>query len=187
VQPERVRFRAQALQSDMNSLRDGLRATIVPPMSSGVPPETSGDDAMWGPLAIGWQGDPDDRTIDLYVAPERLASWARVGVTAQLEIEIDASAAAELAIPVAAVARDGLMPIVFRRDPGNGDQAIRLEADLGMSDGRWVVINSGVAKGDEVVVHGVYQLLLATSDNAAQGGHFHADGTFHADDEEHEE
>ena len=58
-----------------------------------------------------------------------------------------------------------------------------MEADLGVSDGRWAVINSGVKVGDEVVLNGVYELKLATSSTAQKGGHFHADGTFHAEED----
>jgi hypothetical protein len=54
-----------------------------------------------------------------------------------------------------------------------------MQADLGISDGRWIVIESGVKDGDEVVLAGNYQLMLATAGNAAKGGHFHSDGTFH--------
>jgi hypothetical protein len=57
-----------------------------------------------------------------------------------------------------------------------------MEADLGVSDGRWVVIHSGVRAGDEVVLDGVYPLMLATSGSAQKGGHFHADGTWHEGD-----
>jgi hypothetical protein len=41
-----------------------------------------------------------------------------------------------------------------------------------------------VKEGDEIVLGGAYQLVLATSGTAQKGGHFHADGTFHADGEE---
>jgi hypothetical protein len=102
-------------------------------------------------------------------------------VSAFLEISTDSSEAAELAIPLSAVVRDGLTSVIFRRDPSNPDKAIRLEADLGINDGHWVSINSGVREGDEVVLDGVYQLLLATSGSTPKGGHFHADGTFHAE------
>ena len=77
--------------------------------------------------------------------------------------------------------RDGATPIIFRRDPKNPDKVIRLEADLGTDDGRWIVVKSGVKEGDEIVVAGNFQLLLATSGSAAKGGHFHSDGTFHAE------
>ena len=85
----------------------------------------------------------------------------------------------ELAIPQSAVVRDGARAIIFRRDPANPDKAIRMEADLGLSDGRWVVIASGVKEGDEIVMGGNFQLMLATSGETSKGGHFHADGTFH--------
>ena len=65
------------------------------------------------------------------------------------------------------------------RDPANPDRAIRLDADLGPSDGQWISILSGVREGDEVVVAGSHQLMLATSGTVAKGGHFHPDGTFH--------
>ena len=60
---------------------------------------------------------------------------------------------------------------------------IRTVADLGVSDGRWVAVNSGVKVGDEVVVEGVYELKLvaAAGGGPRGGGHFHADGTWHAD------
>ena len=54
-----------------------------------------------------------------------------------------------------------------------------MEADLGVTDGRFVVLASGVKAGDEIVVDGNYQLMLATSGSTAKGGHFHSDGTFH--------
>ncbi len=82
-------------------------------------------------------------------------------------------------MPLHAVVRDGLTPIIFKRDPKDPDKVIRMEADLGIDDGRWVVVKSGVKEGDEVVLDGVYQLMLATSGTAAKGGHFHSDGTFH--------
>jgi hypothetical protein len=83
---------------------------------------------------------------------------------------------------VGCVVRDGTQAIVFRRDPKNPDKAIRLEADLGVDDGRWITIMSGVKEGDEIVVTGNYQLMLATGGGAPKGGHFHSDGTWHADD-----
>jgi hypothetical protein len=179
VRPDDLRFHGSGLQSDLGVLRDGLEARIVPPS-----PTTSGravhlQDAMSGTLSLGLAGDPNDRTIDLYVIPESLSSWARPGVSAQLEIITDATAAAELAIPMAAVQQDGLTPVIFRRDPDDLNQVIRLEADLGLNDGRWIAVLSGVRDGDEIVLDGSFQLMLATSGSIQQGGHFHTDGTFH--------
>jgi hypothetical protein len=81
--------------------------------------------------------------------------------------------------------RDGLTPVIFRRDPDDPNVAIKINADLGINDGRWVVVESGLGDGDEVVLDGAYQLMLASSANnggTTRGGHFHADGTFHAED-----
>lgn len=179
VRPDQLRFHASGLQSDLGVLRHGLEARIVPPT-----PTTSGravplQDTMSGALTLGLQGDASDRTVDLFVVPESLSAWARPGVAAQLEIVTDSTAAAELAIPLAAVQKDGLTPVIFRRAPDNPNEAIRLEADLGMNDGRWVAVLSGLRGDDEIVLDGAFQLMLATSGTIQKGGHFHADGTFH--------
>jgi len=78
-----------------------------------------------------------------------------------------------------------LMPVYFRRDPADPNKAIRVEADLGLDDGRWITVQSGLRVGDEVVLDGAFQLMLASaSSGQEQGGHFHADGTFHAGEDE---
>lgn len=174
VQPDLLRFHAQGLQSDLPRFQDGLTATVAP--SAGAPIAAS--ERMTGPLSIGLQADPESRTVELYMTPASLAPWAKAGVAAYLEVTLD-NAAADLAIPRAAVVADGLVPHFFRRDPNDPDTVIRTEADIGLDDGRWVVIKSGVREGDEIVLDGVYQLMLATSGTAAKGGHFHSDGTFH--------
>lgn len=179
VQPERLRFRASGLQSDLGALHDGLSARIVPPTPTATGRSISISDSMAGALVLGLEGDPNDRTIELFVVPDTLLDWARPGVSAQLEIVTDASTEPELAIPLAAVQRDGLTPYIFRRTPSNRDQVIRMEADLGRDDGRWVELLSGVGDGDEIVLDGAFQLMLSTSGSIQKGGHFHADGTFH--------
>ena len=144
-------------------------------------PAAASADAIAGTLALAATADPDGRTIDLLVTPAASAAWARAGIAASLEITLEGGAP-ELAIPLNAVVRDGAAPIIFRRDPKNPDKVIRLEADLGVNDGRWIVVSSGVKEGDEIVLAGNFQLMLATSGGVAKGGHFHSDGTFHAED-----
>jgi hypothetical protein len=59
----------------------------------------------------------------------------------------------------------------------------RLAAPSDLIDLAGVAELKGIKReGDEIVVAGNYQLLLATSGTAAKGGHFHSDGTFHAED-----
>lgn len=179
VQPKRLRFHAQGLQSDLGVLRDGLEARIVPPAPTNVERAIGLQDTMSGVVSLGLAADPQSRTVDLFVIPETLASWARPGVTAQLEITTDATAASELAVPLAAVQQDGLESVLFRRNPKKPNEVIRIEGDLGANDGRWVSVLSGLRDGDEVVLDGSFQLMLATSGSMQKGGHFHADGTFH--------
>lgn len=177
VQPERLRFRARALQGDLDRLRDGLQARIVAANAA----DAERLEPMRAVVSIGLAGDPDGRTIDVLAATESLAPWARSGIAASLEVVLEGGRT-ELAIPQRAVLRDGIVAVVFRRDPKDPNKAIRLEADLGTSDGRFVEILSGVKEGDEIVVAGNYPLMLAMSGTATKGGHFHADGTFHAED-----
>lgn len=182
VQPEQIRFRARGLQSDLGRLRDGLAAVIAPPQGGSLPLQ----EVMKGTLQIGLSADADERTVDLLLVPDSLAPWARSGVSAHLEVTLAGASPTdqELAIPLSSVVRDGAKPIIFRRDPANAEKVVRMEADLGINDGRWVVIKSGVKEGDEIVLGGNYQLMLATSGNVSKGGHFHPDGTFHEGEDE---
>ena len=179
MDPKAIRFRAVGLQSDLAKLANGLGAAVLPPQ--GV---AGGAESLPGKLQLGPVADADQRTVDLVVTPEKTAEWARPGVSSLLEIVTDGSAEAELSIPVAAVVRDELTHVFFRRDPRDPDKVIRTEADLGVSDGKWVAVQSGVREGDEVVLEGVYELKLAGSGKAAGGGHFHADGTWHPEEDE---
>lgn len=176
VDPGMLRFRAKAMQADLGRIRDGMRGRIVPAPGARDPGE-----AVAGLVVVAPMANADDRTIELLVAPESAGAWARAGMAGSLELAFE-GAVEELAIPLSAVVRDGATPLVFRRDPSNPDRAIRLEADLGPSDGQWIAILSGVREGDEVVVAGSQQLMLAMSGTASKGGHFHPDGTFHEED-----
>jgi multidrug resistance efflux pump len=181
VQPERVRFRAVALQSDLVKLTTGQPGRVAPATIEGTDPQSP---AFTGTIALAPTADPERRTIEVILtatqSPAQPPTWARAGVSAFLEVTTHAVAPDDsLAIPLRCVARDGTQAIIFRRDPADPNKAIRLEADLGLDDGRWVTIKSGVAEGNELVLDGVYQLMVATSGSITKGGHFHPDGSFH--------
>jgi hypothetical protein len=183
VRGDAVRFRARSLQSDLLRITDGARVRVV---ATGQPGTTAvALPPIEGTLRIAPVADPSTRTgevlVELDPASVAAASWDRAGVAASVEITL-AGGASALAIPSAAIVRDGTVSVIFRRDPANADKVIRLEADLGVSDGRWTVVQSGVKAGDEIVVGGNYQLMLATSGSAPKGGHFHSDGTYHEGD-----
>lgn len=177
VDPLLVRLRALALQGDLPALLGAVEARIVPPRSPGIPI----GDVVEATMTLALEAHPEERTITLLATPHELAPWIRPGVSAFLEVVVASTAEPALAIPRSAVVQDGLTHVFFRRDPGDPNRALRVEADLGVSDGRWVVVHSGVMRGDEVVLDGVYELKLATEQGGAtqRGGHFHADGSFH--------
>jgi hypothetical protein len=97
-----------------------------------------------------------------------------------VEIITKTSGASELAIPKSCVLPDGLDRVFFRRDPNNQDLVIRIVGDFGQDDGKWVEVMSGITDGDEIVAAGAFELVLASSNQVPKGGHFHADGTWHA-------
>lgn len=179
VQPKQLRFHAMGLQSDLGLLRDDLEVRIVPPVPTNANRAIGIQNTMTGRVTLGLAADPESRTVDLFATPTALADWARPGVSAQLEIITDSTSIPELTIPLAAVQQDGLEAVLFRRNPKRPDEVIRIVGDLGPNDGRWVTVLSGLRDGDEVVLDGSFQLMLATSGSMQEGGHFHADGTFH--------
>jgi multidrug efflux pump subunit AcrA (membrane-fusion protein) len=180
INPDRIRFRALGLQSDLPRFSDGATARIVPPCTPGL----EINDALPARLTIGLEADPDQRTVTLLATSDERRTWTRPGVSAFLEIQTESTDGPALAIPRSAVVKDGVTHVFFRRDPQDPSKAIRVEADLGASDGRWIAVKSGLMLGDEVVLDGAYELKLASQQGggAQKGGHFHADGTFHGDD-----
>lgn len=182
VDPTALRFHGDAMQTNINWFRNGQRAKIVPPQGGSIDLQ----DAIDGTIEVAFEAHPQHRTIPIYLIPQSLPNWAKSGVTAYLEVYASDDDSPVLAIPEACVIRDGLEVVFFRRDPSDPNTVIRTEADLGASDGRWIEVNSGVMLGDEIVLGGVYPLMLASSSSGErmEGGHFHADGTFHAGEDE---
>lgn len=189
IAPRELRFRAEALLADVGLLREGLPAAIAPPTGTGLvtaentPNEGGSVQAATGRLVIGPVAHAEDRAVSLYLTPEHVPGWARAGTAGYLEINLDPDATPQLAIPRRAIVRDGLEFVFFRRMPDDPDRVLRVVADTGEHDGKWIEVFSGVREGDEIVIDGVYQLLAASSTSIEKGGHFHADGTFH---EEHD-
>jgi multidrug resistance efflux pump len=176
IDPAQIRFRAEAPQADIGLFREGQQAHIVPPQGSSVDAQS----ALPGKLTLGLTANERDRTISLYVTPDATVPWAKAGVGGFLEVTLTEEAPKQWAVPVAAVIQDGLEHVFYRRDPKDPDRALRVLADLGPSDGRWIVLRSGVKEGDEVVLDGVYALKLTSSaQQAPDGYHYHADGALH--------
>jgi hypothetical protein len=172
--PTRIRLRAIALQGDLALLKEGQTAHIVPVSKSHT-------DSIPARFRLALEADSEHRTVDVVAWPEgdQLPFWARPGVAALLEVIIDGGTE-ELAIPVAGTIRDGLKTVIFRRDPSDPDAVLKIDADLGASDGVWVQVLSGLKDSDQVVTGGIYPLKLGSQGDAApKGAHVHPDGTVH--------
>ncbi len=182
IDPTALRFHGDALQTDITLFSNGQPARIVPPPGGSIDLQ----DTVDGVIEMGFQADSQQRTIPIFVVPDQLPSWAKAGVTAYLEVFTKGKSGEVLAIPEAAVVRDGLEKVFFRRDRNDPNTVIRTVADLGASDHRWVEVRSGVMLGDEIVMGGVYPLMLASSSSGEmqKGGHFHSDGMFHEGEDE---
>lgn len=180
INPDKVRFHAMALQSDLLKFRNGQMVRIVPAQAKGADLNQS----IEAVLQLGLTADPMQRTVPLFATPNETKSWVRPGISAFLEIATESTSGVVLAIPRSAVVKDGITHVFFKRDPLNPNKAIRVEADLGVNDGRWIEIKSELGPNDEVVLDGVYELKLASSQSGTsqKGGHFHADGSYHGED-----
>jgi multidrug efflux pump subunit AcrA (membrane-fusion protein) len=183
VDPTKVRFHAMGLQSDLATFKNGQAVSIVPPQAR----KNDLNESIKATLQIGLKANPQQRTIDLFaiLGTDENKSWSRPGVSAFLEVAEQSSDGIVLAIPSSAVVKDGITHVFFKRDPLDPNKAIRVEADMGVNDGRWTEIKSELGPKDEVVLNGAYELKLASSQSGTsqKGGHFHGDGTFHAEED----
>lgn len=143
------------------------------------------EDLLRGKVRIGVTGDSGTRTIDVYVDidVDALPHWVHPKVTSVARVVVSQPQATALtAVPESALINDGLETICFRRDPFHPNTVIKTPVQRGESDGRWTQVVSKLRLGDEVVVDGVYQLMLAASAAPPKAGHMHADGTWHDGD-----
>lgn len=179
VNPRNVRFRAMGLQGDLDSLSNPRSARLVQALDA----ETDYVESVNAGAKIVPIIDPGTRTVTVLATPAENRPWIMPGKSGFLELTVDETENFVLAIPESAVVKDGLTHVFFKRDSSNANKAIRIEADLGISDGRWVEIKSDIGPNDQVVINGAYELKLATSQSGVtqKGGHFHADGTFHGE------
>lgn len=123
--------------------------------------------------------DPRTRTILVEARLPGDGSAYPDGSSASAAVLIDRSGSEETLIPAACIVQDELETLVFRRDPAQPAQVIRLPISIGRRSEGWAEVLSGVSEGDEVVRNGVHQLRLTGIGKASANGHFHADGSWH--------
>jgi RND family efflux transporter MFP subunit len=120
---------------------------------------------------VGMQVDATTRTVPLVYEAKNPDALLRVGQSVNLFVET-ARAEDTLAVPSAAIVEEDGRPIAFVQVGGETFQKRDLE--LGIRDGNWVQVLSGITEGERVVTKGAYAVRLASVSSAIPAhGHVH--------------
>jgi len=128
-------------------------------------------DSLGHLVFLGIHVDPETRTVPLIYETRNEGRRLRVGQSLNLSVETDRAESA-LAIPLEAIVEEGGRPIAFVQVGGETFQ--KRELALGIQDGRWVQVLSGIQPGERVVTQGAYAVRLASVSSAIPShGHAH--------------
>jgi len=120
---------------------------------------------------LGIQVDAATRTVPLVYEAKNPENRLRVGQLVNLFVET-ARAEDTLAIPNAAIVEEDGRPIAFVQVGGETFQ--KRDLTIGIRDGNWVQILSGITEGERVVTKGAYAVRLASVSSAIPAhGHVH--------------
>ena len=119
----------------------------------------------------GLEVDPQTRTVPLIYELNNTNAALRIGQTVRLQVET-ATAREAVAIPHSALVEDGGLFVAFVQVSGETFQ--RRELQLGIRDGEWIQVLSGLNPTERVVTQGAYAVRLAAASNVIPAhGHAH--------------
>lgn len=122
-------------------------------------------------VAAGSVVDPQTRTVPLVFEFPNIDNKLRIGMFARVNVIIGETTEA-IAIPTKAVQEYGGLSVVYVQV--HGDAFLRRIVDLGIRDGDFVQVKSGIKAGEKVVTKGSYLVQLAASGpQEASDGHGH--------------
>jgi RND family efflux transporter MFP subunit len=122
-------------------------------------------------VTFGGMVNTDTRTVPAIFEFENLDGALRAGMRVQAQV-YSGQSSSRLAVPAAAVLDDSGQNVVFVML--DGEAFARRAVRLGLRDGDWIEIESGIEAGERVVTLGAYQVRLAATAPAAMGhGHAH--------------
>ncbi len=120
---------------------------------------------------VGIQVDAATRTVPLVYEAKNADNRLRVGQSVNLFVET-ARTEDTLAIPAAAIVEEDGRPIAFVQAGGETFQ--KRDLTLGIRDGNWVQVVSGITEGERVMTKGAYAVRLASVSSAIPAhGHVH--------------
>jgi cobalt-zinc-cadmium efflux system membrane fusion protein len=120
---------------------------------------------------VGIQVDTATRTVPLIYEIANPDYRLRVGQSVNLLVETD-RVEETLAVPDGAIVEEDGRPIAFVQVGGETYQ--KRDLAIGIRDGNWVQVLSGIAEGERVVTKGAYAVRLASVSSAIPAhGHVH--------------
>jgi RND family efflux transporter MFP subunit len=165
-----VFIKAQVPEASVQRLGTTKAASYEVPGEAGQLIPITGEGA--GRLVfVGIQVDAATRTVPLIYEVKNTDHRLRVGQSVNLFVETS-RAEDTLAIPSAAVVEEDGRPIAFVQVGGETFQ--KRDLTLGIRDGSWVQVLSGITEGERVVTKGAYAVRLASVSSAIPAhGHVH--------------
>jgi membrane fusion protein, heavy metal efflux system len=122
-------------------------------------------------VAVGREVDQKTRTVELHYQAPNPEGLFRAGMFADVFLETQKSFDA-IAIPESAVVRDNGQTVAYVQHSGEAFQ--RRELELGIQDGTFIEVLSGLEAGERIAVQGGYLIKLASAGPASFGaGHVH--------------
>jgi multidrug efflux pump subunit AcrA (membrane-fusion protein) len=165
-------FRGHCPEADLSRIPTDARVRVV--VEGAAQPIATR--LTWPPR----EADPVSRTVLLEARVANPDARWPDGHSATAHVVLSASGVEETLVPLDCVTRDGLQMLAFRVDPQDAGRVIRTPLTLGERNRTHVVVLAGAQPGDRLVQAGIHQLRQASGAQQAAGGHFHADGTWHA-------
>ncbi|MBC8406356.1 MAG: efflux RND transporter periplasmic adaptor subunit [Planctomycetes bacterium] len=122
-------------------------------------------------VAVGREVDQKTRTVELHYQAPNPEGLFRAGMFADVFLETQKSIDA-IAIPESAVVMDNGQTVAYVQHSGEAFQ--RRELELGIQDGVFIEVLSGLKAGERIAVNGGYLIKLASAGSASFGdGHVH--------------
>lgn len=122
-------------------------------------------------VATGREVDEQTRTVELHYQAPNPEGLFRAGMFADVMLETK-TAVDTIAIPTYAVVRDNGIPVAYV--VLEGETFERRQLELGVEDGDWVEVKSGLSAGERIATRGAYLVKLAAAGGDSFGhGHVH--------------
>lgn len=122
-------------------------------------------------VATGREVDEQTRTIELHYQAPNPEGLFRAGMFADVFLQTK-TVKDVVAVPLDAVVKDNGMNVVYV--VLGGEEFERRELELGVEDGDWVEVVSGLNAGERIVTRGAYTVRLASAGGDSFGhGHVH--------------